>query len=92
MQSLDGNAIAGALIEFFGHQMTTARGAGAHCGAPRSPSSPSTCRAPGAVVRCRSCDAEVIVLVRIRGVTRVALDDFGLLDRPDPQAPPDASP
>lgn len=33
MEALDGNSIAGELYEFFGTEMTTARGACAHCGA-----------------------------------------------------------
>ena len=33
MQAVDGNAIAGDLFEIFGTDMTTARGACAHCGA-----------------------------------------------------------
>ena len=37
-------------------------------------------RAPGTVVRCPSCGNVVIVLVEIRGETRVVLAGFALLD------------
>jgi hypothetical protein len=81
MQSLDGNAIGGDLFEFFGTEMTTARGACAHCGAVSLIADLAVYKqAPGAVVRCRGCDNEVIVLVRIRQDLRIALDGFALRD------------
>jgi hypothetical protein len=82
MEALDGNAIAGQLFEFFSTEMTTASGACTHCGAVAKIAELSVySRAPGAVVRCRSCGSVVIVLVEIRGTTRVNLDGFDLLDR-----------
>jgi hypothetical protein len=79
MQSLDGNAIGGDLLEFFGTEMTAARGACAHCGAVSVIAELAVyMQAPGAVVRCRACDSEVIVLVRIRQELSVTLDGFAL--------------
>ena len=81
MHSLDGNAIGGDLLEFFGTEMTTARGACAHCGAVSAIAELAVyVDAPGAVVRCRSCGSEVIVVVRIRRELRVTLDGFALRD------------
>ena len=56
-QALDGNAIAGTLVEVFGGEMTTAIGVCGHCGA-RGPVAEVVVytRAPGVVVRCRACD------------------------------------
>lgn len=64
MDTLDGNAIAGLLQEVFGHEMTTATGVCAHCG---SKGLLAECRvyvrAPGVVVRCRTCDAVLAVIL-----------------------------
>jgi uncharacterized Zn finger protein len=66
MEALDGNAIAGTLFEFFGTEMTTAIGTCAHCGTQAQIGELVVYpRAPGTVVRCRSCGSVVIVLARI---------------------------
>jgi DNA-directed RNA polymerase subunit RPC12/RpoP len=72
MDALDGNAIAGPLLEHFGREMTTARGACAHCGAAAQIAELRVyvC-APGTVVRCPACGSVVIVLTRIRDALRV---------------------
>jgi hypothetical protein len=81
MDALDGNAIAGQLFEHFGTEMTTATGACAHCGAVAKIAELSVySRAPGAVVRCRSCGNVVMVLVTVRGAARVDLRGFNLLE------------
>jgi hypothetical protein len=65
MEPVDGNAIAGALYEYFGGEMTTATGTCAHCGtAAQIAELRVYSRAPGAVVRCRTCGNVVIVVVR----------------------------
>jgi DNA-directed RNA polymerase subunit RPC12/RpoP len=93
MEALDGNAIAGQLFEVFGQEMTMATGTCAHCGATGQIAELRVfSRAPGAVVRCRRCGSAVIVLVEIRGVTQMMLDDFGLLDRAAPQTQPGERP
>jgi hypothetical protein len=81
MEALDGNAIAGPLFEYFGAEMTTARGSCAHCGASAEIAELRVyARGPGMVVRCRSCGNVVIVLVTIRDTLRVDLRGFHLLE------------
>jgi DNA-directed RNA polymerase subunit RPC12/RpoP len=76
MDALDGNAIAGPLLEHFGREMTTVRGSCAHCGATAQIAELRVyMSAPGIVVRCPACGSIVIVLVRIRDALRV--DDGG---------------
>ncbi len=83
MDPLDGNAIAGALHQLFGADLTTATGACGHCGAIAQIAELRVyARAPGAVARCRSCGNVVFVLVEARGVTRIHLGGFDLLDDP----------
>jgi len=74
MDALDGNAIAGLLMEVFGEDMTTTIGVCGNCGA-RGPVAETTVymRAPGVVVRCRSCTAILMVFSRVREVTTVDL-------------------
>ncbi|MEA2147469.1 MAG: hypothetical protein QOG59_3056 [Solirubrobacteraceae bacterium] len=72
MDALDGNAIAGLLFEHFGTEMTTHRGACAHCGvAAQIAELRIYMRAPGTVGRCPACGGVVIVLVRIRDALRI---------------------
>ena len=74
MSALDGNAIAGQLVEVFGAELTTATGECAGCGArARIAELAVYLRAPGTVVRCRSCDGVLMVLVTVRGTTCVDL-------------------
>jgi hypothetical protein len=82
MEALDGNAIAGPLMESFGVEMTEAFGTCAHCGnGARIAELAVHLRAPGTVVRCRTCESIVLVLVEIRGALRVHMDGFRL-DQP----------
>ncbi len=61
--------------------MTTASGACGHCGTAAKIAELSVyARAPGAVARCRSCGSVVMVVVNIRGTTKINLDRFQLLD------------
>jgi hypothetical protein len=83
MDALDGNAIGGQLFALFGTDMTTARGTCVHCGTGAQIAELMVYSgAPGAVVRCRSCAGVVIVLLDIRGTTRIHVDGFDLLDPP----------
>ncbi len=69
---LDGNAIAGLLVEVFGTEMTTASSTCVHCGARGIFAETLVyTRGPGTVVRCRSCQDVLMVLVTIRGITCV---------------------
>ena len=64
MQALDGNAIGGLLLEVFGAEPTAATGTCAHCGAVAQVAELVVyLEAPGTVVRCRSCEAVVMVVV-----------------------------
>ena len=74
MQPLDGNAIAGALYEAFGDEMTTRTGICEHCGAMGPLAELRVyARAPGIVARCSSCGNVVLVLVDVRGTPRIHL-------------------
>jgi hypothetical protein len=74
MEALDGNAIAGLLLDVFGTELTTATGVCAHCGAAGVLAELVVyTRAPGTVVRCRSCASVLMVLVEARGITCVDL-------------------
>lgn len=88
MDALDGNAIAGLLFDVFGAEMTTATGSCASCGASGPVAELEVyLRAPGTVVRCRSCHSVLMVLVTIRDVTCVDLRGLAALEqsasRPD---------
>jgi hypothetical protein len=74
MDALDGNAIAGQLVEVFGVELTTATGVCASCGASGLVAELVVyLEAPGTVVRCRSCESVLMALVSRRGVTCVDL-------------------
>lgn len=62
---LDGNAAAGLLSEVFAAEMTTASGTCASCGATNVLGSAHLyAQAPGAVLRCPSCTAVLMCVVR----------------------------
>ena len=74
MDALDGNAIAGDLVEVFGADLTTATGVCAACGASAFLAEAVVyMRGPGRVARCRTCSEVLLVLVTIRGITCVDL-------------------
>jgi Family of unknown function (DUF6510) len=83
MEALDGNAIAGRLVEVFGVELTTARCVCASCG---KTGMFAECvvylQAPGVVARCRNCASVLMVLVEVRGVTCVDLGGVAELDLP----------
>lgn len=82
MQALDGNAIAGTLFEYFGTEMTTARGTCAHCGASAQVAEVRVYpKAPGIVARCANCANVVFVLASIRGTLHVNMSAFRLEHR-----------
>lgn len=82
MDALDGNAIAGHLLELFGVELTTATGTCASCGATGPIAELSVYVSAGTIARCRSCEAVVMVLATVRGVTRVDLRGMAALDIP----------
>ena len=80
MDALDGNAIAGALFEHFGHEMTMADVRCSHC---QSASLMAELRvymkAPGAVARCPTCDGVLMVIVNVRGAQRLDMANMQML-------------
>ena len=76
---VDGNAIGGLLAGVFGADMTTAAGTCGPCGAVSQVAELAVYRPGlGTVVRCRLCDAVLMVFVEVRGITCVDL--LGLAD------------
>lgn len=72
METLDGNAIGGALYEVFGTEMTAQTGICRSCGTASLVAELRVyTRAPGAVARCPSCDSVMLVLVEIKGTVRL---------------------
>jgi hypothetical protein len=81
MEALDGNAIAGRLVEVFGAELTTATGVCAGCGARGQVAELVVyLQAPGTVVRCRSCSSVLMVLVTVRGISCVDLRGLAYLE------------
>ena len=81
MDALDGNAIAGLLVEVFGAEMTTNRGTCGNCGAQGLVAELVVyVRAPGTVGRCRACESVLMVFVEVRGVTCVDLRGLAALE------------
>lgn len=77
MEALDGNAIAGQLFDLFGDEMTTTTGKCANCGSVFVMAELAVyLPAPGTVVRCRSCDSMVMVIVEKRGIACVDMRGF----------------
>jgi len=78
-ETLDGNAIAGLLYEVFGAEMTSAVATCGSCGTAAAVAEGVVyLHLPGAVVRCRSCTALLMVITRVRGVS--CLDLMGIAD------------
>ena len=71
---LDGNALAGELGELFAFELTQARLRCDGCGTiAELGAEPAYTQAPGAVIRCRSCDGVLLVLVHVAGGHRLSL-------------------
>ena len=70
--ALDGNAMAGDLLEVFGVELTAARCVCDACGTESFLAEAVVyMRGPGRVARCRACGEVLMVLVTIRGMTCV---------------------
>lgn len=83
MEALDGNAIGGLLLEVFGAEMTTATGVCASCGARGYVAELVVyVQAPGTVVRCRSCDAVLMVFLERSEIMCVDLRGLATLESP----------
>lgn len=88
MDALDGNAIAGLLVDVFGTEMTTVTGVCASCGASGPVAELEVyLQAPGTVARCRSCKAVLMVLVTVRRITCVDLRGLAAFAAPTTPEP-----
>jgi hypothetical protein len=76
MQPLDGNAIAGDLLDHFGREMTAVSGTCRSCGATALVAELHVyVSGPGTVARCPSCGAATIVVAAGRvHLAGIALD------------------
>jgi phage FluMu protein Com len=80
VDSLDGNAIAGPLFEHYGHEMTMAEVRCLHCHHTSMIAELRVyMKAPGAVARCPDCDELIMVIVDVRGTTRLHTQNMELL-------------
>jgi Family of unknown function (DUF6510) len=72
--ALDGNAIGGLLMEIFGTDMTGTLTTCVTCGAVRPVAETMVyLRAPGTVVRCRTCTNVLMVISRVGGLNCIDL-------------------
>ena len=78
--AVDGNAIGGLLMSLFGTEMTTASGECGSCGTVSLVAELAVYQSDhGTVVRCRVCEAILMVFVEVRGVTCVDLQGLASL-------------
>jgi hypothetical protein len=77
MEVVDGNAIGGLLLEVFGTEMTGAATVCGNCGDARPVGELAVyLRAPGTIVRCRTCDNVLMAFVSTHD--RMCVDLQGL--------------
>jgi hypothetical protein len=77
MERLDGNAVAGELMEIFGVEMTIATSVCDSCGAASTVGELHVyAQAPGTVIRCAGC--EQVQMSIVRGHDRLWLDVRGI--------------
>ena len=91
---LDGNAAAGIMQEVFVHDLSAARGACASCGAVAQMGSQHLYMyplSPGAVLRCKSCQAVLMVVVHAGGRYRLGLRGLTWLEIEDSLEAPTVS-
>jgi hypothetical protein len=88
---LDGNAAAALLSEIFAHDMTSALSACGSCGNIAELGARHlymTPLAPGAVLRCETCESTLMVIVHGGGRMRVAASGLAWLEVRMPDASP----
>ena len=77
MEAVDGNAIGGLLAEVFGTEMTSAPTVCGNCGDARPVAELVVyLRAPGTIVRCRTCHNVLMAFVTVHD--RMCVDLLGL--------------
>jgi hypothetical protein len=80
MDAVDGNAIAGALFEHFGHEMTMAEARCSHCHSTMMMAELRVyMKAPGAVARCPVCEEVVMVIIKVRGTERIDMSHMEMV-------------
>jgi hypothetical protein len=80
MDALDGNSIGGLLADVFGSDMTAAASVCGSCGASGPVGALAVYRrAPGTVVRCRTCYSVLMAFVDVRGMICVDLSGLASL-------------
>ena len=80
MDALDGNAIAGALFEHFGHEMTMAQVRCLHCQSTTMIAELRVyMKAAGAVARCPACEEVVMVIVNVRDTDRFDMSNMEMV-------------
>jgi hypothetical protein len=84
LERLDGNALAGELMEIFGVEMTLATGVCASCGAAGAFGELHVYAGAGWVVRCPACTAVVLTIVRGRDRQWLRTDGLRSLEVPFP--------
>jgi hypothetical protein len=78
--TLDGNAIGGLLDEVFGAEMTSAEATCRHCGHIAQVAEALVyVRAPGTVMRCRTCTSVLAVVVRKQEMNCVDMSGLAAL-------------
>jgi phage FluMu protein Com len=82
MNRLDGNVLAGVMLDVFGEEMTTATGQCTHCGATLQMAEAMVyLGGPGIVTRCPRCDNVLMVIVERRGIRCVDVAGLAFLGR-----------
>jgi hypothetical protein len=84
LERLDGNAIAGELMEIFGVEMTIATGVCGSCGAAGAVGELHVYAGAGWVARCPACAAVVMTIVRSRDRHWLSASGLRLLEVPAP--------
>ena len=80
MEAVDGNAIGGLLLEVFGTEMTAAATVCGNCGDARPVAGLAVyLRAPGTIVRCRTCNTVLMAFVTVRDRMCVNLQGLAVL-------------
>jgi len=81
---LDGNALAGLLVELFGSDLTAVERGCPSCGASRAVGAHRLYRGAGAVLRCPACGDLALRVVALPGRHIVHLTGTWRLDIPAP--------
>ena len=77
--TVDGNALAGALEQHMGRDMTGRRGTCGHCGRPSVIAELVVYpKAPSQVARCPHCDDVVLVVTEVRDTVTVHFNQYKL--------------